>query len=311
VRRIAILSSNIYPAAEAIRDGFVNEISLKPAAYRYLFKSLVGLGGADQMRAYIHEALDRDFDLLFAIGAETTALAKEITEERQQLTPILFCNVKDPIKLGFVKSFAYSNNHLTGVMSFSHDHQEQLAALCNMRPNLETALLINGSHVGIEGGVVAQDTRDAIAFLAQRGVRAVDFPIGDNRKFVHARLFHALCGAPYPKLMIVLRDERAMASLTDIASCAEETHTPLFTADTSSIRYGATFGCGSPDRQIGADAAYRAYRMIENGYRPNKMPLVITRKPYRIVASGATMMHNRIDPTDASNKWLMENAEIL
>jgi ABC-type uncharacterized transport system substrate-binding protein len=75
-----------------------------------------GGGDYDRLRAYAAELVGMDPDVIFA--ATTPALAPLSRETRS--LPIVFVQVSDPVKLGFVANLARPGGNITGFANFEH-----------------------------------------------------------------------------------------------------------------------------------------------------------------------------------------------
>jgi len=149
-------------------------------------------GHYDQLPALAADLIHRRVAVIVAVGGVNSALAaKAATEE----IPIIFLTGRDPVELGFVKSFNRPGGNLTGInMQNAELEPKRLDLLRELVPNASTiALLINPdnknhqSRVGsmeaavraarqqvvVLGATADRDFEPGFATMAERGVDAL------------------------------------------------------------------------------------------------------------------------------------------
>jgi ABC-type uncharacterized transport system substrate-binding protein len=122
--------------------GFLDVLSVRlESPHRYLFRISNALGSKDAMKEKIENIIDH-CDLIFSIGAEYTLLAKEMVQIKRKNTPIIFTEVKDPVRLGLVDSLQKSGCNVTGTALMSRYYDKHLSLLFNTKPNIKDVTLI-------------------------------------------------------------------------------------------------------------------------------------------------------------------------
>jgi putative ABC transport system substrate-binding protein len=149
-------------------------------------------GHYDQLPALAADLVRSRVAVIVAVGGVNSALAaKAATEE----IPIIFLTGRDPVELGFVKSFNRPGGNLTGInMQNAELEPKRLDLLRELVPNASTiAILINpenknhqsrvaameaavragGQQVVVLGAAADRDFEPGFATLAQSGVTAL------------------------------------------------------------------------------------------------------------------------------------------
>jgi putative tryptophan/tyrosine transport system substrate-binding protein len=149
-------------------------------------------GHYDRLSALAADLVRRQVAVIAAIGGVNSALAaKAATSE----LPIVFLTGRDPVELGFVKSFNRPGGNLTGInLQNAELESKRLELLREFVPNASTiAILINpdnqnhrsrvnamqaavragGQQVVVVGAAAPSDLEPAFAALAQRGANAL------------------------------------------------------------------------------------------------------------------------------------------
>jgi putative tryptophan/tyrosine transport system substrate-binding protein len=148
-------------------------------------------GHYDQLPALAADLVRSRVAVIVAVGGVNSALAaKAATED----IPIIFLTGRDPVELGFVKSFNRPGGNLTGInMQNAELEPKRLDLLRELVPNASTiAILVNpdnknhqsrvgvmeaavragGQQVVVVGAAADRDFELGFATLAQRGVDA-------------------------------------------------------------------------------------------------------------------------------------------
>jgi ABC-type uncharacterized transport system substrate-binding protein len=149
-------------------------------------------GHYDQLPALAADLVRSRVAVIVAVGGVNSAVAaKAATEE----IPIIFLTGRDPIELGFVKSFNRPGGNLTGInLQNAELEPKRLELLRELVPNAsKIALLINpenknhqsrvgamqaavrdaGQQVVVLGAAADRDVAPGFATLAERGVNAL------------------------------------------------------------------------------------------------------------------------------------------
>jgi putative tryptophan/tyrosine transport system substrate-binding protein len=149
-------------------------------------------GHYDQLPALAADLVRSRVAVIVAVGGVNSALAaKAATED----IPIIFLTGRDPVELGFVKSFNRPGGNLTGInMQNAELEPKRLDLLRELVPNASTiAILVNpdnknhqsrvgameaavragGQQVVVVGAAADRDLELGFATLAQRGVDAL------------------------------------------------------------------------------------------------------------------------------------------
>ena len=107
---ILMIGSSDIPSMKGLRDG------LKELGYvegKNLLLDIPAKETIDELRPIAKAYIEKQFDVIVAMGATAPLIARELTRE----IPIVFVGSSDPIASGLVKSVARPEANVTGVAS--------------------------------------------------------------------------------------------------------------------------------------------------------------------------------------------------
>ena len=133
-----------HPALDAVRQGFIDELSKDNVKFNIDYKNSQGDTGTAQMIA--HKFVSDKKDLIFAIATISAQTAKQATNE----IPILFSAVTDPVHSQLVNSLNNIDGNITGTSDAS-PIDKQLSLFKKIDPNVKKiAIIYNTSESNSE-----------------------------------------------------------------------------------------------------------------------------------------------------------------
>jgi putative tryptophan/tyrosine transport system substrate-binding protein len=201
-------------------------------------------------------------DAIFAIGTTPTAVAKQATTT----LPIVFTLVADPLRSGFIASYASSQNNLTGITnSAGLLSAKRLELLQEISPGIKRVLTL----------VVPQEkaAEVTIQFLAEAapklGIELLRHDVTSKEEI--EQVLNALPKGAIDAIYYV-PSSLAGANLNLLIHKANEDKIPLTVTDYSMVEQGALVSYGADLRLLGIQAA-KLIAKIMKGTKPSEMPI--------------------------------------
>jgi ABC-type uncharacterized transport system substrate-binding protein len=300
---IGILIFDVYPAAEMIRNGFVNTLSMQNNGYEYDFVTFNALGSYQRISSLVETIITHEISLILTVGSECTVVARDVLKKHNAKIPLVFVDVKDPVGLDIVKSYTSSYDNVTGVVSFGYDYQERLVHLFKMQPTLKKLLVVHG----VDRRNILHTKDDLSTIIDTCNRYAVKPTIVAMNHKNDIRQLYEVTGDFAPDIIFTLRDEIVMAGMKGIAAVAHKLKVPIFSSDIASLGSGATFACGSDDYRIGREAAQPVVMMLRSKSEAENIPLSLFKDPYVLKAHKATMDFYSIRLNGDSYTWISQH----
>jgi putative ABC transport system substrate-binding protein len=301
---LGILIFDVYPAAEMIRNGFVNTLSMQENGQKYDFITFNALGSYDKIESLVESIIEHKISLVLTIGSECTVVARDIFKKRNITIPIVFVDVKDPIRLDIIKSYASPERKVTGVVSFGYDYRERLVHLFKMQPTLSKLLVIHGvDHRNI------LHTHDDVVTINEvcSHYKVKPTIVAMKHKADIRQLYEVISDDDLPDMIFTLRDEIVMAGMKEIVAVAQRARIPIFSSDLASLGSGAMFACGSDDYRIGRESGQPVITMLAPQHKPEHVPLSLFKDPYVLKGHKATMDFYSIRLNSDSHAWICQH----
>ncbi len=200
-------------------------------------------------------------NILFTVSTAHTTAAKKATAT----VPIVFAWVGDPLRSGFIASYASSKNNLTGVTSYAGPLSgKRLEVLKEIAPKIKTVLAVVATKDS-----VAENSFESLDETAKKiGVRVQRRDVAtkeDIEKVIRETptgsvdaIYHipsALVGVYIDLLIEKAKDDRI----------------PLVVHEESMVEKGALFTYGADFRLVGVQAA-RLVAKVLKGEKPSEVP---------------------------------------
>ena len=272
MRRIGVLTpgGDFGPAFEGLRQGLAQLGYHDGKQVRFIVED-TEMETRDPVQA-TRRLLEAKPHLLVTVATSHTAAAKQVAGQ----VPIVFTLLTDPVRGGFVASYASSKNNLTGVSNnVAPLSGKRLEVLKRMVPGTKRALAI----VSIKE-VIAQKS---FHFLAES---ANQFNVQLIRRDVTTKdeLEKALLDTPKGSVdaivlvpSILMRNQIAL-----ITAKALKDRLPLGVHTEELVRKGALVSYGEDSNLIGAQTARIVVKVLQ-GIQPSEIPIETPERPLLVV----------------------------
>jgi len=201
-------------------------------------------------------------DVIFTIGTTPTAMAKQATTT----IPIVFTLVGDPLRSGFIASYASSQNNLTGITNSAGPLTgKRLEILQEIAPGIKRVLAL----------VAPQESAATVSFkfLAEA---APKLGIELRRHDVSSKeeIEQILQAVPQGTVDAIYYIPSSLVggNLSLLIHKAKEDRIPLTVTDYSMVEQGALVSYGSDLRLLGLQAAKLVAKILK-GAKPAELPI--------------------------------------
>jgi len=265
---ICVSSWSASPFTEKIVQGFVKTLSANENVF-YEIKKYNAYLNPTLARSQMEEIIQGKPDLIFTTGLTCSKMAKEITEKRDQLIPIVFCGVKDPVDCDIVKSEMGSGNHIAGVSGVAMPWNEQIDWFLEMKPTMQKALILCNYRTS---DVIKNDVLEIKKQLHLRGIQAKEVAVYGMSEVIQ-KVTPFLEDSSYDTLFC-LRDGTSISVMDSLVKLCNRHCVTLFSTYLEGAEKGAAFSLGMFERDFGTKSAELAMRILEEGVEPSELPLV-------------------------------------
>ena len=201
-------------------------------------------------------------DLIFTVGATPTAAVKQATTT----LPVVFTFVTDPLRLGFIASYASSQNNLVGISSYTGPLSgKRLEVLQEVAPWTKRVVVLMAPHER-----VAEVSFQALAEAAPKlGIELLRYDV-TSKADIEQRLNALPTGAAdaiyyVPSNLVGTHHELLIHK-------AKENKIPFCASEVSMVARGALMSYGIDLRGLGRQAAKLAVKIMK-GAKPSEMPI--------------------------------------
>lgn len=265
---IAIVVPASHPSLEKIRQGFEETLAKK---YRLnLALSVFNANGNKALlRAQIEEITQRNFALVFTIGAAATQLTKEVFAKKNISTPIVFGAVADPVRLGILPVDGALRGNITGSVATSN-YPLQIELLLLLKPHTKKVLLL---YDPVQSSGLNRD-KDKIATEFKN--RGVDLHVIEvfSTKDVQQKI--PLVVNKKTDVVLILKDNTVVPLIGMLVKYCERYGVTLLASDLDSVDKGAAFGFGVREYSFGVSAAQCANSILFENRSAAEVPIKIT-----------------------------------
>ena len=223
--------------------------------------------GAPDLVSRAKKLVEAKPDAVVAITTSHTAAARQATTT----IPIIFVWVGDPLRSGFIASYASSKNNLTGVAAYSGPlSAKRLEILKEIVPGIQRVLTVVTTKDS-----VAESSFQSVSETAKKlGVQVVRKDV-TTKEEIEKVMLEAAKGS-------VEAIYAAPAALVGvhidllIKKCKDD-RLPLVVWENSMVEQGALFAYGADIRQVGAQSAKLVSKVLK-GAKPSEVPTEIPEK---------------------------------
>jgi putative ABC transport system substrate-binding protein len=255
-KTIAILTMNDTPQLLEVKDGLIGGLAergyVEKKNIRIDFKSAQGnFGTAQQIaRQFVGENPDVIVSITTPASQAVAAATKDI--------PIVFTTVTDPLRAKIITSFKHPGGNVTGVSDLVPTEQ-QIDVVKEIVPKLLTLGLLYDPSLDN-----SRSTVDSIKELAKtKGFKTIESTaMGLNNVAAAAQ---NLVGKV--DVIFVPNDTTVYAAFEAVVKVAQDTRTPLFTAERRSVERGAIATVGFDFGEMGKLTAGYVERVLK-GEKP-------------------------------------------
>lgn len=250
---IAILTPVTHPSLEQIEKGFKETIEAESPG-KYSFTTYNAQGNKSLMRGEIEEIAQKDYSLVFTIGAASSQMAKEVFYKKGLVTPIVFTAVSDPISFQLISSEQQPEGTVTGVKELLN-FKEELELVLKFKPDIKSVLLVYNS---MEPGLT-KDQKAIQLILKEKSIELITVEVFQTNEMM-SKVTPFLEKAD---ALLVLKDNTVVAGLDLLIKLCNKQRIPLITSDLDSPDRGAAFGYGVYEVDFGSEAAKKALLILE------------------------------------------------
>lgn len=286
-RKVAIVVLTLRPSVETIIHGFTDTLE-KEGPFKVSFRVYDPGSDRNLLRSHAEDIFNEQYDLVYSIGLQATTMLKEVSEPRNDQTPVVFSAVSTPVRFGLVKSLESSGNNLTGIFG-DFDYSLYTNLLCRLKKNLHKVLIVY-DPTGF-GGTSEEWKRQIQEILEQQNilVKSVEvFKIDEIPQRVMPHLHNV-------DMLITLQDNTILNGIKHISKLCDMHGIPLVGANLEAISkgFGATFGVFS--YASGMLAARQAIQILHKGIRPTDIPISDVGREWQLVLNSKAMKRQKFE----------------
>ena len=273
--RVAVLTPGVTyaPALEGLRE------SLSRLGYQegknISFIVDEAKAGVSDLVSRAKKLVEAKPDVLVAVTTSHTAAAKQATTT----IPIVFVWVGDPMRSGFIASYASSKNNLTGVAAYSGPlSAKRLDILKEIVPGVRRVLAIVTTHDSI-----AESSFQSLNEAAPRlGVQLVRKDV-TTKEEIEKVILETAKGSV--EAIYAVPSSLAGVHIHLLIKKSKEDGLPLVVWENSMVEQGALFAYGADVRQVGAQSAKLVSKVLK-GTKPSDVPTEIPEKLMLVINLG-------------------------
>ena len=261
VLRIGITQIVDHPALNAVRDGFIDEMTKQGyiEGENIIYDRQNAQGDMATANTIAQKFVSEEVDLILSIATPTSQAVVGATTT----IPIVFSAVTDPIGAGLVKDLEISGNNVTGISD-----------LTPVRKQFE---LIKEILLGVKNVGTLYNAAEANSVLtnelakeacADLGLKLIEATVSSTADvFLTAQSLVGRVGAIY-----VATDNTTVSALDAVVQVTHENDIPLIIADPTTLNKGALVALGFNYYQHGRQTAPIVIKILE-GVKPTDIPV--------------------------------------
>jgi putative ABC transport system substrate-binding protein len=260
--RVAILTpgATLAPVLTALKEGLAQQGLQEGHNITFIVEET--LGDVSQLPERAARLLALHPDLIFTVGTEPTAVAKRATT----VLPIVFTYVSDPVKGGFVASYASSGNNMVGISNAAVPLAgKRLEVLHQIAPQVKKVLAI----------VAANESIALASYLAlQEPAHKLGIDLIRHDVTTPEGIQEVLQNAPQGSVdaIYLIPSSLGVAQIDLLIAKARQDRLPLVVHDTDMVKKGALVSYGSDARGQGLQSPKLVAKVLR-GAKPSELPI--------------------------------------
>ncbi|GAW91817.1 ABC transporter substrate-binding protein [Calderihabitans maritimus] len=269
--KLGIIQIAEHPSLDAAREGFLEVLAENGYEEG---KNLVveyhnAQGDIATANTIAQKLVGDQVDLVLAIATPAAQAIASATDE----IPILITAVTDPVAAELVETLEKPNTNVTGTTDMN-PVKEQLALVKEFVPEAQkVGIIYNTSEKNSE--VQVNIAREVAPEL---GVELVEVAATSTNEVL--QVAQSLVGKV--DAIYVPTDNTVVSALASVVQVAEENDIPLIVGEGDSVRQGGLATIGIDYRKLGRQTGEMALRILEDGAKPQDMPIE-AQKDYELI----------------------------
>jgi ABC-type uncharacterized transport system substrate-binding protein len=260
--RVAVLTPGgaFSPALEGFREG-VTQLGYQEGKNLTLIVE-DAQGEVASLASRATKTVEAKPDVIFTVSTAPTAAAKQATTT----IPIVFAFVADPLRSGFIASYASSQNNVTGITSYAGLLTgKRLEILQEIAPGIKRVLVL----VAPQEKVAEMSFQFLTEAAPKFGIELIRHDVSSKEE-----LEQKLKAVPKGAVDAIYYNPSNLvgAHLDLLVRKAKEDRMPLTVTDLSMVQQGALVSYGPDMRLLGMQAAKLVDKVLK-GAKPSEMPI--------------------------------------
>lgn len=272
---VAVTAIVEHPALDAVRDGVKD--ALAAAGYKdgdnltFIYKS--AQGNAATAAQIARQFAGEEPDVIVPISTPSAQAVVAATHD----IPVVFSAISDPVGAQLVKSMEHPGGNVTGISDMS-PVGEHVALIKEILPKVKTLGFLYNSGEANSVSLLAALKAEA----GKAGIKVVESAATKTAEVQGAA--RALIGRV--DAIYVPTDNTIISALESAVAVAEEGRTPLFTADTDSVKRGSIAALGFNYYDVGKQTGEVVVRVLK-GEKPGDIAATVAKGTDLVVNTSA------------------------
>lgn len=259
--RIGITQIVEHPALDAVRDGFIDEMTAQGyiEGKDVVYDIQIAQGDIAATNTIAEKFVSEGVDLILSIATPTSQAAVNATTT----IPIVFSAVTDPLGAGLVKNLESSGNNVTGISDLT-PVRKQFELIKEMLPEAKAVGTIY--NLAEPNSILTNElAKEACADL---GLKLIEATVSSSADvMLAARSLVGKVDAIY-----ISTDNVTVSALDAVVQVTNENNIPLVLADPTTLKQGALVALGFNYYQHGQQTAHIVIKILE-GTKPTDIPV--------------------------------------
>lgn len=259
--RIGITQIVEHPALDAVRDGFIDEMTAQGyiEGKDVVYDIQIAQGDIAATNTIAEKFVSEGVDLILSIATPTSQAAVNATTT----IPIVFSAVTDPLGAGLVKNLESSGNNVTGISDLT-PVRKQFELIKEMLPEAKAVGTIY--NLAESNSILTNElAKEACADL---GLKLIEATVSSSADvMLAARSLVGKVDAIY-----ISTDNVTVSALDAVVQVTNENNIPLVLADPTTLKQGALVALGFNYYQHGQQTAPIVIKILE-GTKPTDIPV--------------------------------------
>lgn len=273
--RIAVLTPGVTyaPALEGLRESLSRLGYWEGKNISFIVDETKA--GASDLVSRAKKLVEAKPDVLVAVTTSHTAAAKQATKT----IPIVFVWVGDPLRSGFIASYASSKNNLTGVAAYSGPLSgKRLEILKEIVPGIKRVLAV----VTINDSIAESSFQSVSETAKKLGVQVVRKDV-KTKEEIEKVILETAKGSV--EAIYAVPASLVGVHIGLLIKKSKEDRLPLVVWENSMVEQGGLFAYGADVQQVGAQSAKLVFKILR-GAKPSDVPTEIPEKLMLVINLG-------------------------